>query len=156
MQPQLPAGEPSKFLSLVTRLPENAPAAEMARTLQLLLPEIAQATGQALPLITEALAALRKQPAAVSEFTKYYRELPSQDFQNRLLVMALLGDLRRPDAMAVFRVVIWTRLPEKRAMPEGLSLRDFEEMIQAKAVHGLAYLRSEQTDEAVRDVMLRH
>lgn len=154
---QVPAKDPSRLLSLVSALPANASEGDLSRALDSLLPEVFTATNQDLPAIAETVAALRQQPGAVQALAKRYRELESGDFDQRLLTLGLVGELKRPDAAAFLGEVVWAPLPARQDAPEGLlNERELEEMVQAKAVQGLAFVASSETDQAVREVMLKH
>jgi hypothetical protein len=137
-------------------LPANASEAEMSRAIGVLLPELLRARNQDVPLIAETLAALRQQTAAVPALARQYQALPPAAFEQRLLTLGLVGELRRPDATPLLGDVLWAPLPAKREMPEGLSERDLEEMIQVKAVQGLAFLATAEADEIVKEAMLAH
>ena len=85
-----------------------------------------------------------------------YRQLPAEAFEQRLMTISVVGELQRADAMPMLQDVVWAPLPEESSMPEGLSPRDIQEMIQANAVQGLCFLRSAKGYKAVMDVILNH
>ena len=64
--------------------------------------------------------------------------------------------MQRPEAISQLGEVVWAPLPAADGLAEGLGSRDFEEMVQAKAVQGLAYLRTPEADRAVLDVIADH
>lgn len=156
---ELAAGEgfeAAEVRRIVTDLSLDASVDEVELALFELLPQIYRATNQDLPVVGEALAVFRQQPGAAAAIALQYQHLPADAFEQRLVVIGILGELRRPEALAPLREVVWAPLPLAEAMPEGLSARDVEEMIQAKAAHGLAYLATPAADQAVRDVIVNH
>ena len=141
---------------IVADLSRDASVDEIELALFELMPQIYRATKRDLPVVGEALAGLRQQPNAVAAIASQYGQLPVEAFEKRLTVIGLLGELSRPEVVAPLTEVVWAPLPAAEAMAEGLSARDLEEMIQAKAVQGLAYLATPVADDAVRDVIVNH
>ncbi|HKV06756.1 MAG TPA: hypothetical protein VJ725_01375 [Thermoanaerobaculia bacterium] len=150
------AFEASRLRQVVADLSPAASADEMELALFNLLPQIYQATNQDLPVIAEVVASLRQQPAAVEAMARQYRQVPAEAIEQRLMVLGILGEMKRPDALAHLREVVWAPLPPADSQAESLSARDFEEMVQVKAVQGLAYLATPQADAAVREVIKDH
>jgi hypothetical protein len=151
-----PGLDAARLRSIATGMPRNASDLDIDRALQVLLPELQRATVQDASAVVDVLTELRQQAGIVPAFTRSYRQLPPEAFEQRLFTIGLVGELKRPDAMPFLHEVIWTRLPAKERAVELLSRRELEEMIQAKAVQGLAYLATAEADAAVKDVMLQH
>jgi hypothetical protein len=82
--------------------------------------------------------------------------LPIEAFEQRLVMIGILGELRRPDSASHLGEVVWAPLPPAESIVEGLAPRDLEEMIQVKAVQGLAYLATPSADKAVLEVISKH
>lgn len=147
----------AKLRSTVSALPANAAEADVSRALQTLLPDLLGASVGDAQTVGEILRELGKQPQAVSAFVQSYRKLPREAFQDRLLTIGMVGELKRAESMPFLREVTSAPLPAKDPKAaELLSQRELEEMIQAKAVQGLAYLATKEADAAVKDVMLEH
>ncbi len=149
----------TKLRSAVSDLAANASEAEVSRALQTLLPDLLGASMGDAQTVLEVLRNLGKQPQAVPALAQSYRKLAPQAFQERLFTLGLVGELKRADALPFLREVISAPLPAKdgrKAAAELLSPRELEEMIQAKAVQGLAYLTTKEADAAAREVMLEH
>jgi len=141
---------------IVADLPPDAAVDQVELALFELMPQLFRAMKHDLSVIGEALVGLGQQPGAAEAIALHYQRLPVERFSERLIVVSVLGELRRPEALSRLQEVIWTPLPVTESVPEGLSTRDLEEMIQAKAVHGLAYLATSAADEAVREVIANH
>jgi hypothetical protein len=141
---------------IVKDLSRDASVDEVGLALYELLPQIYRATGADLPVVGEALKALGRQPSAVDALEIQLEQLPAEAFEKRLTVVGILGELRRADALAPLHEVVWAPLPAAESTAEALTERDLEEMIQAKAVQGLAYVATPIADEAVRDVIVHH
>ena len=150
------AFEASRMRQVVADLPSAASVDEVELALSDLLPQVYRATKADLPVVAEVVAKLRRQPGAVEAMARQYRQLPAEAVEQRLVVLGMLGEMKRSDAMAQLRDVIWAPLPPADSQGDMLTARDLEEMVQAKAVQGLAYLATPQADAAVREVIEKH
>lgn len=148
--------EASRLRQVVADLPSAASVDEVELALFDLLPQIYRATNRDLPVVAEVVATLRLQPGAVEALARQYRQLPTEAIEQRLVVLGILGEMQRSDAVAQLREVVWAPLPLAESQEERLTERDFEEMVQVKAVQGLAYLATPQADAAVREVIKDH
>lgn len=148
--------EASRLRQIVTDLPAAASTDQVELALLDVLPQIYRAANQDRPVVAEIVATLRRQPAAVEAMARQYRQLPEDAVEQRLVILSLLGEMRRPDAVAPLREVVWAPLPPLETNSERLTARDLEEMVQVKAVQGLAYLKTPQADAAVREVIAKH
>jgi hypothetical protein len=140
----------------VADLPEKASADQVELALYDVLPQIYKATKGDLPVVAEVVEELRKQPGAVEAIGRQYRQLPAEAFEHRLVVLGILGEMKRADALAQLRDVVWAPLPAVESRADKLTARDLEEMVQVKAVQGLAFLATPQSDAAVREVIAKH
>jgi hypothetical protein len=142
-----PNRRPTAILDLVRDLPANAPTAMLLEATPELLSEIGRSNRRELPLVREAIALLRSQENVVAALAKTYENLPQEAFQRRLLVLQVVGETQRLDALHFLREVAWGPLPPASYVPcVGLSPRDYEEIIQSKAVQCIAYLRDDNGD----------
>jgi hypothetical protein len=148
--------EAGRLRQTVADLPQRASVDEVELALFDLLPQVYRATNGDLPVVAEAVASLRRQPGAVEAMARHYRQLPAEAIEQRLVVLGMLGEMRRPDAVAQLREVVWAPLPPADSQGEKLTERDLEEMVQVKAVQGLAYLATPQAEAAVREVIEGH
>lgn len=81
----------------------------------------------------------------------------TDDVGKSLIALAVIGELRSEAAAERLFGIVSRPLPESGEVPHGgLSERDLVEMIQAKAVEGLAYLRTEAADEWVLEIVSTH
>jgi hypothetical protein len=148
--------EASRLRQVMADLPAKASANQVELALYDVLPQIYRATNRDLPVVAEVVAKLREQPGAVEAIARQYKQLPAEALEHRLVVLGMLGEMKRSDALAQLREVVWAPLPPADSQPDKLTARDFEEMIQVKAVEGLAFLATPQADEAVREVIAKH
>jgi hypothetical protein len=140
----------------VADLPEKASADQMELALYDVLPQIYRATNRDLPVVAEAVAKLREQPGAVEAIARQYKQLPAEALEHRLVVLGMLGEMKRSDALAQLREVVWAPLPPADSQADKLTARDLEEMVQVKAVQGLAFLATPEADAEVREVIAKH
>lgn len=150
------AFEASRLRQVVADLPPAASVDKVELALVDLLTQIYRATNGDLSVVAEVVASLRRQPGAVEAMARQYKQLPVEAFEQRLVVLGILGEMQRSDAMAQLREVVWAPLPPADSQAEKLTARDLEEMIQVKAVQGLAYLATPEADAAVREVIEKH
>jgi hypothetical protein len=150
------AFEADEVRRIVADLRQDASADEVELALYDLLPQLYRATNQDMAVVGEAVEGLRQQPGAVKAITRHYQTLPAEAFEKRLMVIGILGEMRRPDSASQLREVVWAPLPPAESTAEKLSQRDLEEMIQVKAVQGLAYLATPAADQAVLEVIANH
>lgn len=148
--------EAGRLRQAVADLPKAASVDQVELALFEVLPQIYKATNRDLPVVAEVVAGLRQQPGAVEAMARQYRQLPTEAVEHRLVVLGILGEMKRSDALAPLREVVWAPLPQADSLPEKLTARDLEEMVQVKAVQGLAYLKTRQADAAVREVIKNH
>ncbi len=148
--------EASRLRQAVADLPAKASADQVELALYDVLPQIYKATKGDLPVVAELVETLRNQPGAVEAMGRHYRQLPAEAFEQRLMVLGILGEMKRSDAVAQLREVVWAPLPPADSQADKLTARDLEEMVQVKAVQGLAFLATPQADAAVREVIARH
>lgn len=150
------AFEASRLRQIVADLPAKASVDEVEVALSDLLPQVYRATNRDLPMVAELVESLRQQPGAVEAMARQYHQLPAEAIEQRLVVLGMLGEMKRSDAVAQLREVVWAPLPPADPQAEMLTERDLEEMVQVKAVQGLAYLATPQADAEVREVIERH
>lgn len=148
--------EASRLRQVVADLPAKASVDQVELALYDVLPQIYRATNRDLPVVTEVVAKLRQQPGAVEAIARQYKQLPAEALEHRLVVLGMLGEMKRSDAMAQLREVVWAPLPPADSQADKLTARDLEEMVQVKAVQGLAFLKTPQADAAVREVIAKH
>jgi len=150
------SAEPSQVLALVRSLPPSPSEADLTRQLPAIMQEIARSPARDADIVRDAVVLLALQPAVVEALSQNYERLPLLRYGERLLVIQIAGALRRPDATGFLEEVIWKPLPPLVRMREGLSEREQEEIVQVKAVHGLAYLRTSSAAERTIRVILEH
>ncbi len=148
--------EAGRLRQAVADLPAKALADQVELALYDVLPQIYKATKGDLPVVAEVVAKLREQPGAVEAMGRHYRQLPAEAFEQRLVVLGILGEMKRSDALAQLREVVWAPLPPAGGQADKLTARDLEEMVQVKAVQGLAFLATPEADAEVREVIARH
>jgi hypothetical protein len=110
-----------------------------------ILPEINRVNRGQMNIIYEAILILREHPFIVQALVNHYYSTPKENFHQRLLTLKVVGELQRFDAFDFLRDIVWGPLPAISQGPaDRITAREYEEMIQSKAVQGLAYLRNEE------------
>ncbi|MEW6738034.1 MAG: hypothetical protein AB1489_42550 [Acidobacteriota bacterium] len=149
------AQPPTKVLSLAKEIPKNASLDELNRRLGPIIIEINRTTRPEMGLVYQAIETLATQPNIVEALMSRYLALPSTNYHQRLLTIRLMGELRRQDALKYLQQVASRPLPAKTKF-HGMTPRDYEEMIQTKAVQGIAYLRTDTSLNYTISIMLNH
>jgi hypothetical protein len=156
IQVQTPQPPDVDFLAALNNLPPNASREQMDRGVEDLMSAYSNSrSGDSAKFLT-ALAALRQQPQLVSSIVAYYDKLPQSDHAERIATLAILGEVKRPDALPFLQKIVWTPMPSPEPAPEGFSQRELEEMVIVKALHGVGYLRTPDSDKSLLDVIKRH
>ena len=136
---------PNAAREIAERLPPDADAMLLRELLCAWLAEIRAAVPSQMAAVYRSVEIVRKQRSAVSSLTCLLDELPESAFVERLLVISVLGELRREDAVEFLLQFARRQLPaEVPARGDQLmSPRTREEALQAKAIEGVAYFRTE-------------
>ena len=143
-------------LATLNNIPANASREQMDHAVSDLMSAFSASRISNLNRFTSYLSALKNQPQLVFSIVDYYDKLPNADHRQRMATLAILGELRRPDALPFLQRVVWAPMPGFQPANEGLTPRDLEEMVMVKALHGLGYMRKPEADKILIDVMLRH
>jgi hypothetical protein len=79
------------------------------------------------------------------------------DYSRTLVTLAVLGEMQSPHALGSLVSFLWQPLPAANANAEGEDIeRSALERLEAKAVNGLAYLRSDKGDAEVLRAIATH
>lgn len=139
------------------KLPSKASREELDKGLEEILHEIELSTRGDISLIREAVARLRDQPKIIEALSDVYRSTPKVAFQKRYLMLSIIGELQRPDALKFLTEVVWAPLPPAESIKaDNITQREYEEILQSKAIQGIAFLRNdvgEQNEDAVTETI---
>lgn len=141
---------------IISDIPPNASREQVDRRVEDFMAAFSNSRSGDRREFTNALAALREQPQLVPSIVAHYQRLPKPNHAQRISTLAILGELRRPDAMPFLQQTVWAPMPSRQSVTEGLTPRDLEEIVIVKALQGLGYLRTQESDKALVDVMQRH
>jgi hypothetical protein len=150
------AGNQTMILMLVKELPMGASEAVLKDRIPEILQTVAGSPAGEISSVREGLALRALQPASVKVLIHTYNSTPSERFSERFLLIQVLGALKRPDAFAFLKEVIWKPLPTGATLHAGLSTREREEIIQSKAMQGLAYLGTASAAEETMRIIREH
>jgi hypothetical protein len=102
---------------------------------------------------------LRAAPAdwSIELLYEKFQKARAANFDGALVVLSLLGELRNPKSIGIFQRIIWEQpAADERLEDGGLTARDTQEMLQSKAVEGLAYIQSIESLGAALEVAAKH
>lgn len=164
------AADPPKFVRPPTKarenralewaqaLPREASAEKLAAELPRILEELRAARGSDRESAEAAIAALALQPRIVDALSSRYAAIAPDSYVERRLVVGVMGALRRPDALGRLVQLAMAPLPPAPQKPKThvVTRRTEEEMVEARAVDGIAYLRTPAAFAAVRQIALQH
>jgi hypothetical protein len=155
-EPPPPSTVPLDLSAIVKGIPQDAPRQQIDAAAARLVAAFTEMTSGQAAEATAALASVRDQPLIVTSLIGYFDGLRAEEGTGRLTTLAIIGELRRIEAAPFFQKVIWTPLPTSGSRGELSTVSGLEEMLRVKAVHGLAYLRTTDADDALIDIMRRH
>ena len=140
---------------LSKKLPRHMDKEALRQALPPILKEIARARADDMKGIYDAVTILAKQAEIVSVLEERYRQTPAGMHSSRLFLLQVMGQLKRNDALPFLKAVVDQPLPAVSAT-YGYSKRELEEMLHAKAVHGIAYLDSDSSRAMLLDIINTH
>nr|HRC87252.1 hypothetical protein [Thermoanaerobaculia bacterium] len=107
--------------------------------------------------VRQALAAARNNSAIATAFCQQAQDSAGQDLSRALLALALLGEMRSASSLPCLKGFLDRPLPEKGTVVDGeIQERKALEILQTKALAGLAYLRTSETDALVLQAVSSH
>lgn len=149
------AYERNKAFNLMKALKPNESKESLKRIFPQLFAEFRKSTKQDKPSIYETINLLGQQQHAFSVLSEFYKEIPAKDYLSRHFMLCVIGEMRRPEGLSFLREIVWSPLPQVKRNVY-LSERQFEAMIRAKAVQGIAYLRTKEAYKELIKVMQTH
>jgi len=157
-QHELIEKKPIQSLDLAKKILPNASVGDLREKLPDILLEIERASKRDLLLVYETITHFRKQPNIILALSDIYNSIPDDRYQARIVVLEVIGELQREDAIEFLKSVIWEALPPiTRGPADRITKREYEEMVQGKAVQGMAYIRKDEGDlvaGAVNELLL--
>jgi hypothetical protein len=100
--------------------------------------------------VRQALAAARENAAVASAFCQQAQAVAERDLPQAVMALALLGEMRSPHSLACLKGFLDRPLPTQGTMVEGeIQEKKALEILQVKAIEGLAYLRTAEADALV-------
>jgi hypothetical protein len=147
--------EKNRAFGLAKNLKPDEPKERLESLLPAFLGELRRAAKEDMPSAYEAISLLGQQPRAFSAMYEYYNQIPATDYPGRLFVLSIIGEMRKPEALPMLRGLVWSPLPPGKRNVY-LSKRQLEAIIKVKAVHGIAYLRTEEAYQELRKIIQTH
>lgn len=146
----------SRVLELALEIPKEISLDKLSEIVEEILSEIRRTKVDDTHLIYEAINILRNHLNIIEVLINRYNNLVKNNYNERILTIQVVGELRRPEGYQFLKSIVWGMLPKKDEYGEELSPLDYEEIIQSKAIEGITYLRSEKAFEETINVMINH
>ncbi len=146
----------SDIEQIVSSLPRQASTPELVSALELAIPVIMETPSGRASDVYRAAEALSDQPNLVTATASVYRSLPPRALDERLALLTLIGNARRPDSREFLDSIISSPLPPASPVYLQLSPRQETEIKMEKAIHALGYLRVPQSFEMLRSIAIDH
>jgi hypothetical protein len=149
----------NRVFTLAKNISPNVSSQELVAELEKILIEIMKTHPSEMPLVYESINSLRQQPVVIDGLITLYHTVKKEDFNKRLLVLSLIGELRLEKSFPFFKQIVWRPLPFEKNLNRteaGFSQRDYEEMLTAKAVHGIGYLCNNESFNELEKIMTSH
>ena len=107
--------------------------------------------------IRRMLAEARDYKAVAGAFCEEADRTAQSDFTRSLLALSVLGEMKSPVGEACFQKLLHRPLPKEGIVADGENVQQTRlAMLQAKAVDGLAYLRTATADREVLWAVRKH
>jgi hypothetical protein len=154
---QAPAAEPIDPPVLNITPPASNPVAFTAKNLDAFIAWASRSNDEDREAVRAYL--LRAAPAdwAIDPLFERFEKARAENFDGALIVLSLLGELRNPKSVAVFQKIIWEQpVAAEKIEDGGLTALDVQEMLQSKAVEGLAYIQSPESSDATLEIIAKH
>ena len=108
-------------------------------------------------LVRRTVAQARENEAIVMALCEHAMGARETDYSRALVTLALIGEMRSKNGVGCLEKIVSLDLPDKGTVVEGEILeRTALEILQAKAIDGLAYFGDKQTDEMVLKAVADH
>ena len=151
--------ETGSLFDRVSKMPKELTEEDLDAHISEIIDEINHTKIGEKQIIYNALEILKEQPLIAMVLINRYKSLPQNKWNERFLLIQLIGEMRLRQAYEFFKMEIWKTLPDRPSTQIDcmhVSLRDEEEKILVKAVDGLAYYRYEQSNEDLERIMTDH
>ncbi len=144
--------------------PEDRPGASQAKRVRLTLRTVddfllyaATAPVSEKERVRAAIARRAGDERIGAAIQERYRKIVEDDYDFALVALSVLGELRAKNSIPFFAGILDERVSANdRDFEHGLSRGDALNMLQAKAVEGLAYLKDPEADEIVLKTAAEH
>jgi hypothetical protein len=146
----------SKMEELANEISKQSSIEGILNKINLLFSEIDRSTILEEPSMYRSIKIISKNPIIVDALIRHYKKLDKNAYYERKLTVQVVGELQRPESLDFLKSVVWEPLPFQTATEDDFSLRDLEEIIQTKAVQGIAYLKSENALNETIKVIINH
>jgi hypothetical protein len=107
--------------------------------------------------VRQALARARNNPAIASAFCQQAQAMADRDLPQALMALALLGEMRSTQSMPCLKGFLDRPLPSRGTVVDGeIQERKALEILQVKAIEGVAFLRTPEADALVLKMVSGH
>lgn len=108
-------------------------------------------------LVRAAIAKANPKVEISSALFKVYDKAQYTDFSKAMVILSIIGELRVPEAANRLYDIAMMLVPERSAEAHNqLEETDKVEMLATKAIEGLAYLKSQNSDEMLFKIISTH
>lgn len=152
----------SKIIEVTQNIPVGSSPGDLKKDLSLYYKEFALTPHSERKLLTRSVSILKKnQPALITALTELYSTFSSKDNYYKFITMQILGGLQDPGCKELFKKEIWEPISKIYNKPkvgheEKKNYGQHEIGVKIKAVHGLGFIRTEESYQELEDIMLKH
>ena len=144
-------------LDLARKLPRDTTSEHLQKKIAPVLKEIARATNSEKKQVVEAIQVLREHPQGFIALKGIYESLPRSEYTQRVLILAVVGEMRQSDSIHFLKSIVWSALPESPTQSGcGLGNGEREGLVQRKAIQAIAYLRTGESDKEMLRIIKDH
>jgi len=107
--------------------------------------------------VRDEIVKAREDSKVLAPLFERLEQAGKNDMGTSLIILGIIGELKNPASIGDLEKFIWQPLPDEQIVGHGaLGDRDLLEMLQSKAVEGMAYLQTEEADRMTLRVISEH
>lgn len=154
---QVLAAEPPEPPVLNITPPASTPLVFSAETLDAFIAWAGRSNDQDRELVRAYLHRAAPADWSLGQLYERFQKARAENFDGALVILSIIGELRNPKSIDLLQRIIWEPQVEDEKLDDArLTQRDTQEILQSKAVEGLAYLQSPESFKATLEIATKH
>lgn len=138
---------------------QEMPALKAATDVEKFVAWAAQAPVSKREIIRERITKEKSNTEVATGLVTHFKKKMKTDHSSALVILALLGELRSENGFKFLSEFVWQKLPNTgpRDKETNVPMHDYNQiLLQVKAVNGMAYMKTRESNQALLKVISRH